>query len=157
MMLAAVAGERPSAPRDTKPVGELGSSPVVPSNPNSRLGRQRSPLAQGRDRMDAIVVGIDVSKDRLDVEVRPTGEAFVVARDAEGLDSLIARLLPLAPAAIAVEATGGYETVVAASLAAVGLGEGSSHVEHGIEGAASAPLPLVGRGWGRGRLTSSTA
>ncbi len=71
--------------------------------------------------MDAIVVGIDVSKDRLDVAVRPTGEVFVVARDAEGLDSLIARLLPLAPAAIAVEATGGYETVVAASLAAAGL------------------------------------
>lgn len=71
--------------------------------------------------MYAIVVGIDVSKDRLDVEVRPTGEVFVVARDAEGLDSLIARLLPLAPAAIAVEATGGYETVVAASLAAAGL------------------------------------
>jgi transposase len=68
--------------------------------------------------MDAIVVGIDVSKDRLDVAVRPTGEVFVVARDAEGLDSL---LLPLAPAAIAVEATGGYETVVAASLAAAGL------------------------------------
>lgn len=71
--------------------------------------------------MDAIVVGIDVSKDRLDVAVRPTGEVFVVARDAEGLDSLIARLLPLAPAAIAIEATGGYETVVAASLAAAGL------------------------------------
>jgi transposase len=71
--------------------------------------------------MDAIVVGIDVSKDRLDVAVRPTGEVFVVGRDAEGLDGLIARLLPLAPAAIAVEATGGYETVVAASLAAAGL------------------------------------
>src|SRR5687767_218512 len=121
MMLAAVAGERPSAPRDTKPVGELGSSPVVPSNPNSRLGRQRSPLAQGRDRMDAIVVGIDVSKDRLDVAMRPTGEVFAVARDAEGIDALIARLAPLAPAAVAVEATGGYETVVAASLAAAGL------------------------------------
>ncbi len=71
--------------------------------------------------MDAIVVGIDVSKDRLDVAVRPTGEVFVVGRDADGLDSLIARLLPLAPTAIAVEATGGYETVVAASLAAAGL------------------------------------
>jgi transposase len=71
--------------------------------------------------MDTIVVGIDVSKDRLDVAVRPTGETFVVARDAEGLDTLIARLTPLAPAAVAVEATGGYETVVAASMAAVGL------------------------------------
>jgi transposase len=63
--------------------------------------------------MDAIVVGIDVPKDRLDVAVRPTGETFAVERDAEGLSRLIARL---APKAIAVEATGGYETVVAASL-----------------------------------------
>ena len=30
-------------------------------------------------------VGIDVAKDRLDVHVRPTGEAFIVARDGEGL------------------------------------------------------------------------
>src|SRR5688500_4875859 len=121
MMAGAVAGERPRTLRDAKPVGEPGSSPVVPSNPNSRLGRQRSPLAQGRERMDAIVVGIDVSKDRLDVAVRPSGDVFVVGRDAEGLDALIARLKPLALAAIAVEATGGYETVVAASLSAAGL------------------------------------
>jgi transposase len=71
--------------------------------------------------MDAIVVGIDVSKDRLDVAVRPSGEVFAVARDADGIDGLIARIAPLCPAAGAVEATGGYETVVAASLAAAGL------------------------------------
>jgi transposase len=71
--------------------------------------------------MDTIVVGIDVSKDRLDVAVRPTGESFAVARDAAGLDGLVARLIPLAPAAVAVEATGGYETVVAATLAGAGL------------------------------------
>ena len=71
--------------------------------------------------MDAIVVGIDVSKERLDVAVRPAGETFAVSRDAEGLDALIAKLTPLAPRAVAVEATGGYETVVAASLAAAGL------------------------------------
>lgn len=71
--------------------------------------------------MDAIVVGIDVSKDRLDVAVRPTGDVFAVGRDAEGLDDLIAWLKPLAAAAVAVEATGGYETVVAASLSAAGL------------------------------------
>ncbi len=71
--------------------------------------------------MDAIVVGIDVSKDRLDVAVRPSGEVFAVARDADGIARLIARLAPLRPTAVAVEATGGYETVVAASLAAAGL------------------------------------
>jgi len=36
-------------------------------------------------------VGIDVSKDRLDVHVRPSGEAFAVARDSQSLDSLPAK------------------------------------------------------------------
>ena len=71
--------------------------------------------------MDTIVVGIDVSKDKLDIAVRPSGEIFSTSRDAAGLDAVIARLAPLAPAVVAVEATGGFETVVAASLAAAGL------------------------------------
>jgi transposase len=71
--------------------------------------------------MDTTVVGIDVSKDRLDVHVEPGGEAFAVARDAAGLEALVERLQPLAPKIVAVEATGGFETVVAASLAAAGL------------------------------------
>ena len=71
--------------------------------------------------MDATVVGIDVSKDRLDVCVWPQDEAFEVARDAEGLDALVARLRPLGVATVAVEATGGFETVVAANLAAAAL------------------------------------
>ena len=71
--------------------------------------------------MDTVVVGIDVSKDRLEVAVRPSGERFTVSRDASGLGALITRLKPLAVSIIALEATGGYETVVAASLAAAGL------------------------------------
>jgi transposase len=68
--------------------------------------------------MDAIVVGIDVSKDRLDVAVRPAGDHFAVPRDTQGLRELNARLRSLAATAIGIEATGGYETVVVASLAA---------------------------------------
>jgi transposase len=72
--------------------------------------------------MDAtVVVGIDVSKERLDVHVRPSAEAFFVKRDGEGIAALAVRLAALAPAAIAVEATGGFETVVAAGLAGAGL------------------------------------
>jgi transposase len=71
--------------------------------------------------MDAIVIGSDASEDRLDVAPRPTGGVFSVARDADGLDALVARLAPSAPTAVAVEATGGYETVVAATLGAAGL------------------------------------
>ena len=65
--------------------------------------------------MDAIYVGIDVSKDRLDVHVRPSGEAFAVTRDGKGLEELVTRLQAISPSLIAVEATGGFETIVAAA------------------------------------------
>ncbi len=71
--------------------------------------------------MDAIVVGIDVSKDRLDVHVRPAGKVLSYSRDAAGIEGLIGELVGVAPQLIAVEATGGFETVVVASLAAAGL------------------------------------
>jgi transposase len=66
-------------------------------------------------------VGIDVAKDRLDVHVRPTGEAFAVARDGEGVAALVERLKAMAPVLIVLEATGGFEVMVAAALAAAGL------------------------------------
>ena len=71
--------------------------------------------------MEQLFVGIDVSKDRLDVHVRPSGEAFATPRDGEGLSVLINRLQPLSPAVVVVEATGGFETIVAAALAGGGL------------------------------------
>lgn len=71
--------------------------------------------------MDIIAVGIDVSKDRLDIAVRPSGEAFVVERNAAGLDRLVVRLKELSPHFVALEATGGFETVAAAALAAADL------------------------------------
>jgi transposase len=66
-------------------------------------------------------VGIDVSKDRLDVHVRPSGETFAVARDSKGLEELIERLSRLSVKIAAVEATGGFEAVVAAALAGAKL------------------------------------
>jgi len=71
--------------------------------------------------MEAIYVGVDVSKDRLDVAVRPSGEAFVVTRDGKGLNELVERLQGMAPTLIAVEATGGFETIVAAAIAGANL------------------------------------
>ena len=71
--------------------------------------------------MEAIYVGVDVSKDRLDIAVRPSGEAFVVTRDGMGLNELVDRLLVWAPALFAVEATGGFETIVAAAIAGANL------------------------------------
>ena len=71
--------------------------------------------------MDAIIIGIDVAKDKLDVAFRPSGECFVVGRDSAGIDGLVARLKSCKVAVIGLEATGGLETVVAASLSAAGL------------------------------------
>jgi transposase len=71
--------------------------------------------------MERIYVGIDVAKDRLDVHVRPSGEAFMVARDNEGLSLLAKRLRMLSPALVVLEATGGFEVTVAAALSAAGL------------------------------------
>ena len=71
--------------------------------------------------MEQIFVGIDVAKDRLDVHVRPSGEAFAVARDGEGLAALVDRLRGVCPRLIVSEATGGFEQVVAGALGAVGL------------------------------------
>jgi transposase len=71
--------------------------------------------------MDSITVGIDVSKDRLDIAVRPSGEAFVVERSAAGLEQVVVRLRELSPHVVALEATGGFETIAAAALAASGL------------------------------------
>jgi transposase len=66
-------------------------------------------------------VGIDVSKDRLDVHLRPSGRAFAVARDGAGIEELLARLRADPPALVVLEATGGFETTVAGAIAGAGL------------------------------------
>jgi len=66
-------------------------------------------------------VGIDVSKDTLDVCVYPTQDTFRVPNSPDGMDELIKRLKPIDPRLIVFEATGGYETLAVSSLAAAGL------------------------------------
>jgi transposase len=66
-------------------------------------------------------VGIDVSKDHLDVAVRPSEDRWQVKNDGEGIQDLIAKVRACAPALIVLEATGGYEMSAAAALAAAGL------------------------------------
>ncbi|MCM5559415.1 IS110 family transposase [Pleomorphomonas sp. JP5] len=69
--------------------------------------------------MDALYIGIDVSRDRLDVAATsPSVAAFHLPRNHDGLADLVERLKPLGAERIAVEATGGFETVVVAALAA---------------------------------------
>lgn len=69
----------------------------------------------------SIYVGVDVSKERLDVALRPSGEFFSEANDERAVSRLVKRLKPLECARVVVEATGGYETVVVAALWAAGV------------------------------------
>src|SRR3954453_22673588 len=68
-----------------------------------------------------VFVGIDVSKRRLDVHLRPAGESFTIDYDAEEVTALVERLLPLEPTLVVLEATGGLEVRIAGALAAAGL------------------------------------
>lgn len=70
---------------------------------------------------ELIFVGIDVSKDRLDVAVRPGEEQWSVAHEDDGLAELLSRLQTLPLQLVVVEATGGYEARLVAALATAGL------------------------------------
>lgn len=61
-------------------------------------------------------VGIDVSKQHLDVHVLSQNRSFRVASDPKGIATLLAELRTLGTCRIVVEATGGYERQLVAAL-----------------------------------------
>jgi transposase len=69
-----------------------------------------------------VFVGIDVSKHRLDVFVRPSGEQWSVENNPKGHAQLVEKLEAVTPTLVVLEATGGYQAAVAAELAAGKLG-----------------------------------
>ena len=72
--------------------------------------------------MDApTYVGIDVSKDTLDVATLPAGEAWTTANDDDAIAALTVRVTALGPALVVLEASGKYEAPCAAALAAAGV------------------------------------
>jgi transposase len=66
-------------------------------------------------------VGIDVAKAELVISILPSAERFTVDNDERGVRTLVERLRVLAPALIVLEATGGYELLSVAALAAATL------------------------------------
>ncbi len=68
-----------------------------------------------------INVGVDVSKEKLDVHVRPLGERFTVDNDAKGHARLVKRLRGRPIMRIVLEATGGYEASAVLALGQAGL------------------------------------
>ena len=69
----------------------------------------------------AIYVGVDVAKARLDVALRPTDDRWEIFHDQKGVAKLVSQLEALDPAMVLLEATGGLELSLVAALAAAAL------------------------------------
>lgn len=67
------------------------------------------------------VVGIDVSKGRLDALLWPQGEAVAEPNDEPGIARLVERLRQAGADLVVMEATGGYESASAMAISAAGL------------------------------------
>ena len=67
---------------------------------------------------EACFIGIDVSKNSLDLHALPTGEACRFSNDNEGISKIIAWATDRKPELVVMEATGGYQSRIAAELAA---------------------------------------
>ena len=68
-----------------------------------------------------IFVGIDVSKAHLDTATRPARPVDRHTNDPAGITALVARLRPLAPSLVVVEATGGLELPLLAAFQVAGI------------------------------------
>ena len=66
-------------------------------------------------------VGVDISKDTLDVAIHPGGESFRVTNNREGHRALIKRLRGFDIARIVFEATGAYHRLLQQALVEAGL------------------------------------
>lgn len=71
--------------------------------------------------LQQVFVGIDVSKDKLDVAVLPNNQNWSLGNNEADILLLVERLKQLHPTLIVLEATGGLETLVAVSLSVAGL------------------------------------
>jgi transposase len=112
-------------------VPQQGRRPLNRLSPNSCLGLEPASLQdwanddgveESMNRSDAeVVVGVDVSKETLDVRIHPSGAAQQLSNNHEGIATLLGFLKPYAGALVVIEATGGYEHAAAATLAAAGF------------------------------------
>jgi len=69
----------------------------------------------------SINVGIDTSKDKLDVGIRPSGEFFTYDNNQHGIQSLVEYLLSINPERVLIEATGRLELPFACAAFKAGL------------------------------------
>ena len=112
---------------DRREAGSSRPSRVQPEQlpePLRELASTRPGQARQSRRRDRLVskpaehqwVGIDVSKANLDIYVQPTGARWQMANTQPQLEALTEQLAALGPERIVVEASGGYEALLVATL-----------------------------------------
>jgi len=96
-----------------------------PQSPDGWMGQEKPACCKAgpeeRAMSEKTIVGIDISKKRLDVAVLPANEQWAVANGEPEREELAARLKMHKPGLVVVEATGGLEMPVVAILAAAEL------------------------------------
>lgn len=75
----------------------------------------------GQGMAGAVDVGIDVSQERLDVGVWPSGQTFSEPHDRAGIERLAKRLAGMKPRLVVLESTGGMEVAMALELGEQGV------------------------------------
>lgn len=73
------------------------------------------------DSQHAVLVGIDVSKEYLDVDLAPSRAPLRLPNGPLGYDAIVQRLSAMEIRVIVIEATGGYERAVVAQLMVAGM------------------------------------
>ena len=68
-----------------------------------------------------VFVGIDVTKARLNIALRPSGQQWSVSHDGLGITRVVERLRALQPTLVVLQATGGLELALTGALMAAGL------------------------------------
>ena len=63
-----------------------------------------------------IIVGIDISKKKLDIQIQEDGPYFTCGNDLIGIDKVVEKLCSVHPTLIVLEATGGYEKGLLSAL-----------------------------------------
>ena len=117
--------------RSAKTVVQQDRHVLSSDEPEQLKGRQRPNTSVGSTPLYGLekqmttssgkFVGIDVSKDKLDVMVLGEAKASQVSNDGKGIANLIKQMQKLQPELIVVEATGGYQRAVVDSLFRFGL------------------------------------
>jgi len=74
-------------------------------------------------------VGIDVSKDELEICIRPTNKSLTFANTEDGIALMVEHLKTLSPSLIVLEATGGYEM---AAVNALGCAQVIAHFAQAV-------------------------